>query len=276
LPFRGRLLSGVMRACRGSTRPSHLGQRSNSPARFPLQETVGAFGQQQGNGVKNHRMHSRGVLFGESLHEARVEEQAAKHVPGTRRSSDLIERWGVSRGTQLKIRCSTEKRRSHREMVVGTLRVNPSHTVERGAGWLRSEDLAMSGVRELRLCSKKETRLRSRAGLEGDYRTDQQSCTKGISWERATSSGGRLDASGHGIESHSTAGMRRAGDLDLIAKVERSSEDLRTGWNARFGVKARVRAVSFGRSWETRHGVLVDGEEEMPRTARMIGCNDAS
>lgn len=151
MPFRGRLLSGVMRACRGSTRPSHLGQRSNSPARFPLQETVGAFGQQQGNGVKNHRMHSRGVLFGESLHEARVEEQAAKHVPGTRRSSDLIERWGVSRGTQFKIRCSTEKRRSHREMVVGTLRVNPSHTVERGAGWLRSEDLAMSGVRELRL-----------------------------------------------------------------------------------------------------------------------------
>lgn len=85
-----------------------------------------------------------------------------------------------------------------------------------------------------------------------------------------------MDASGHGIESHSTAGMRRAGDLDLIAKVERSSEDLRTGWNARFGVKARVRAVSFGGSWETRHGVLVDGEEEMPRTARMIGCNDAS
>jgi len=182
---------------------------------------------------------------------------------------------GVERHTA-RMRCSAEKRRSRRETVAGTLRATPSHTVERGADWLRSEDLAMSGVRELRLCSRKETRLRSRANLEGAYRTDQQSCTKGIHWERATSSRECLVASGHGIGSHGTAGMRRAGDSDLTARAKRSSEDLRTGWNVWVGVKARVRAVSFGRSWETRHGALVDGEEEMPRTARMIGCNDAS
>lgn len=60
----------------------------------------------------------------------------------------------------------------------------------------------------------------------------------------------------------------------------RESEGVEWGASNRLecwdGVKARARAVCFGRARETGRGVLVDGGEEMPRTARMIGCMDAS
>jgi hypothetical protein len=101
------------------------------------------------SGAEIHRSTREGFLFGGGPMNTRVGEPAAMRVLGTtaaeRRHREVS---GVERHEKLEHVAVRGSADTVERRFGGTSRTPRSHTMVRGAGWLRCGDLAMPGVRE--------------------------------------------------------------------------------------------------------------------------------
>lgn len=173
------------------------------------------------------------------------------------------------------MRRGTEKRRSCREAVVGTLRARVPHggARRRLAALRRPGDARRSGASAL-LWRGSEASVSSHSGGRPPDRPTVM--YQGHPLHRGNLLQGVLGR----IGSRHRATTHHRDVASGWVGPRRGSEGVEWGASDRLGcrdeVKARARAVCFGRVRESWHGVLVALGEEMPRLARMIGCIDAS
>lgn len=134
-------------------------------------------GKQRRSGAKIHRSTREDVLFGGGS-----TKHAGRRASSNAGSRDDGGRATTSRGVgcrearRARARRGQGKRQHRREAVRGTSRTPRSHTVERGAGWLRCGDLAMPGVREAEASARREARrFAGERRLRGRAPDDQRS-----------------------------------------------------------------------------------------------------
>lgn len=191
----GDAFPGVVRACRGSTRPTPsdgLGQPGTYgfPSRKRLQRDL--FPKQR-RAARRFIERTR-----EGSSSERLYEHAGRRAFSDGGSRDVGGRATASRGAGMSRGIggsSTSRSGEAPRLSRGSVRHVPDstvpHGVERGAGWLRCGDLAMPGVREARASARRTHRSvrRQVSGLRGRPPDDQRSriqAVEGVGATRAT------------------------------------------------------------------------------------------
>jgi len=182
-PATGGWFHGVVRACRGSTRPHTSGRAGNcrctaSPPGSGW--TTGLLVEHRGMARRTIECTQEGLFFGGGRRTCGSESGQRCSFSGRRRQSDGIERCWVSRGTEARARRGPGKRRSRREAVADTSWAPRSHTVgarHRVAVLRRPGDARRS--RGESLCSKEGQPDSGGSHLRGRPSDDQRSCVTG-------------------------------------------------------------------------------------------------